>query len=48
MIDYLVMGMRYGILAAGCLGTFLLGCLIIASVIAAINGIVDGLKQKED
>lgn len=46
MLDYLILGMRYGILAVGCIFVFTLGLMVIAALIGVINGIIDAFKNK--
>lgn len=46
MLDYLILGMRYGILAVGCIFVFALGLMVIGALIGVINGIIDAFKNK--
>lgn len=45
MIDYLALGMKCGALAIGCLGVFVFGCMIIATLLSVVNGIAKVAKE---
>lgn len=48
MINALIAGMEYGILAVGCLFVLLLGCLVGSALVGVINAIGDALKREEE
>lgn len=46
MIDALVSGMRFGLALIGAVGVVVVVCFILVVVVAVINGVADGLKEK--